>query len=977
MASHIDNIIKMMGYTESSCIRYKHDGFDIPSFSVHTVKVLEELSPYAVYIVDDEPFVVFFEELSNQDLKKQLHKKIWNAQIPVAIVCGASTVRIYNGCTITREDSFLTEVSCIPINEIDEHSPFSYWEITSQDFWSDYIKQFSGVRLNEQLLRNLSDLTEKLKNKYNVFFATKLVLRLIFIRYLIDRGVDLDYEGFSSNVKDSQNALLGLLKDKKNLYGLFAHLKNKFNGNLFELDNEINDKTLSREVFDLLFDFLSANIDTKTGQYSFFDLYDFNIIPVELISNIYEILLGKEKQNKDNAFYTPRYLADYILDGSVTPFVRIHGKCKVLDPSCGSGIFLVESYRRIVEEELNGQFFTEDNNLLQNLLVENIYGIDLNEDAIDVAIFSLYLAVLDYKNPKTLKQFTLPNLKGNNLFVCDFFNEDELFSLEAIPFDFIVGNPPWDNHKGLHVTYCENKGRDYKQYLQCNDTCRSFILRSKDFCTATTQCCFVLHSKMLYMQKGPSKAFRKFLLTKTELMRIVELSSVRTLVFKNADAPAVIISYRFSAEDALNNHFEYISMKPNIFFKLFNIIVVEKNDIKFVQQKMLYDNDWAWKTIVYGLTGDIDVIAEIQKTFPTIKQVLKKQTTKLHIGTGVQYNDGDKKDATHLTGKPFLDSEAIDHFSIDLRQMALFEKTKIHRPRNPKLFEAPYCLVRRGLDMGNYTMRAVYSEVSFVFREASYAIKGTLEQRNLLLNITGLLNSNIYAYFNLMLNSSLGIEREQRQTEEILSFPFVYSDKISQLVERIQDAKKTDHELLALPKDTSHDLDKLNHIIQDAFNLSENEFVDYALNIQIPQLTGVDDQNIYRDVEFKDFEEYGKYFYDYLSDIFARTNKYIKILVYPKVAKYYNIFEVVVQEFPSEQWIQVNDDVNDRKIALTRLSSHKINDWFYCLKDVLFFEEHSFFIIKPNYYKNWHPAIAKLDLMEVTDQILSRDGGNK
>lgn len=58
-----------------------------------------------------------------------------------------------------------------------------------------------------------------------------------------------------------------------------------------------------------------------------------------------------------------------------------------LDPSCGSGIFLVESYRRMVEKQINGNLFTEDDNLLQDILSNNIYGVDLNPDAIDVAIF--------------------------------------------------------------------------------------------------------------------------------------------------------------------------------------------------------------------------------------------------------------------------------------------------------------------------------------------------------------------------------------------------------------------------------------------------------------------------------------------------------------------------------------------------------------------------------------------------------------
>ena len=199
----------------------------------------------------------------------------------------------------------------------------------------------------------------------------------------------------------------------------------------------------------MLHDFLSANIDTKTGQLSFFDLYDFNIIPVELISNIYEILLGKESRDKDNAFYTPQYLVNYILDHTISPFVRDNDKCKVLDPSCGSGIFLVESYRRMVEKKLNGAQFTEDNELLQHILTETIYGVDLNKDAIDVAIFSLYLAVLDYKNPKTLKKFVLPNLKGKNLFVNDFFDEEALLSLQAVKFDLIIGNP-----RGAKATNC-------------------------------------------------------------------------------------------------------------------------------------------------------------------------------------------------------------------------------------------------------------------------------------------------------------------------------------------------------------------------------------------------------------------------------------------------------------------------------------------------------------------------------------------
>jgi type I restriction-modification system DNA methylase subunit len=971
--AHIDEIIKRMGYAESSCLKYRRDSFNGASFSTHTTKVLDELSPHAVYLIDDEPFVLFFEETPNHNENKQLNKKIWNAQIPVAIVCGTGDVKVYNGCSIDRKKYILTQVEHFSVDTIDENSPFSYWDITSQNFWNKYTARFSSEKLNDRLRSNLSDITKKLRDLYHVSFATKLMLRLIFIRYLIDRGVDLDYAGFSSDVQASRNSFLELLTDKEKLYALFSHLKGKFNGNLFELNNEINDASLTVEVLQLLHDFLSANIDTKTGQLSFFDLYDFNIIPVELISNIYEILLGEKSRDKDDAFYTPQYLVNYILDNSISPFVRDNGKCKVLDPSCGSGIFLVESYRRMVEQELNGAQFTEDNELLQHILTENIYGVDLNKDAIDVAIFSLYLAILDYKNPKTLKRFVLPYLKGNNLFVGDFFDVRGLTSLQSVKFDFIVGNPPWGKGGQLQADYCAKHG--YKKYMQKNDTCRAFIFRSKDFSSANTQCCFVLHSKMLYMQKQPSKAFRNYLLNNTEIIKIVELSSVRKLIFKNADAPAVVLSYRFSNNNILENRFEYISMKSNVFFRLFNIIVVEKNDVKYVKQQLLSENDWAWKTLVYGLTGDIDTILMLKKNFPTLREYMQVQTPPFVSGTGVKYADGDRKDASHLYGRPLLGSEkAIDHFTIALNNITEFSKKEVDRPRDDALFQAPYCLMLRGVDMSDYTMKAVYEETSFVFKEAVFAVKGSSEQKKQLLNIVGLLNSKIYAYFNLMLGSSLGVEREQRQVGEVLEFPFVDSLKIAEKVELIQDLLKQNDFTVA--SDPAEEIEELNSMIIDAFQLANNVFVDYALHIQIPQLAESKNCEAYRLVEVEDLRSYAKPFYEYLSAIFKTANIHVAVNVYPKVAKHYSAIEVVLSDKQPQEWIQVINQKDLKSEVLSKFSAHKINDLFFELKDVIYFEENFFCIIKQNLYKNWHMAISRIDLMEVVDQIIARNGEN-
>lgn len=927
---------------------------------------------------------MFFDEPANLDAQKGIHKKIWNAQIPVAIFCSTSTVKIFSGYTINKVSHFLTlakELTFSTENEIDEYSPFSFWDITSQDFWKNHGQHFDGKKLSKELFDNLEFFADRLRYTHNIPFATKLVLRLIFIRYLVDRGVDLGHKGFSSDVEASQEALLALFSDKSCLYALFNHLKDRFNGNLFEIEGKEWEHITDLSLEDM-HDFLSAKIDSKRRQPSLFDLYDFAIIPVELISSIFEVLLEEQGRVRDNAYYTPKYLVDYILDMTIDEHIRQNDTCKILDPSCGSGAFLVDSYRRMVEKKLNGKQYVDDDNneLLYNILTENIYGVDLNGRAIDVAIFSLYIAMLDYKNPKELKNFTLPNLKGQNLIECDFFDVDHvgLALLQTKSFDFILGNPPWGKKHGKHVDYCKNNG--YMHLMQNNDTCRAFILRSKDFCdkNKNTRCCFVLKSKILYMQGSQSINFRKYLLANTKITSLIELSSVRKRVFEKATAPAIILSYSFSEESAQKNRFEYISMKKNEFFLLFKIIVVEKTDVKYVEQNMLIENDWAWKTLVYGLTGDFDVICRLKTTQKTLQESISKQQPSIVKGTGVKCRDGDMKDASHLVDRLLLDPDtAIDHFVLHESHTTYFVKKRIDRPRSEALFSAPYCLVKRGLDMNDYTMRAVYSERDFVFHETIYAIKGEVCQKTFLLNIVGLLNSKVYSYFNLMLGTSLGIEREARQMQEVLSFPFIFEEGIASQVEQIQEIQKSSGNF-GVATDASAEIDALNQAIIKAFGLSKNEFVDYALRIQIPQLTGKNNLDATRKVDMQDFEIYAQYFFNYLRPIFEYTLKYVQISIYPIVAKHFSAVEIsILDEKPLDDYIISDDKTHRLKEMLTKLSSHKVNEQFYFLKDVLHFEENSVCIIKPNRYKNWHPAIARLDIMEVTDLILSSETGGK
>lgn len=314
----LQTIIKKLGYDHSADLYYYNDISTINKLPFHTIKVLKEMKPYAFYCVDNKPFVLFFDEVKDFDNMKELSKKIWNSQIPVIIISDESTIKVYNGSFLNIDNFLIDLLENRKISDCDQYSPFSYWNVTDQCFWENYQVNYSNKKLNELLLENIGYVTKRLI-EYKIKSPTKLVLRLIFIRFLIDRGVDIGYGSFSNDVLKSQTELLKVVRNKNSLYSVFAHLKDKFNGNLFDLRDEQDDPNLIQDVLELLYDFLSGNMKMTSGQFSLFSMYDFNIIPVELISNIYEILLGKELQEKDKAFYTPIYLVDYILKESVIP----------------------------------------------------------------------------------------------------------------------------------------------------------------------------------------------------------------------------------------------------------------------------------------------------------------------------------------------------------------------------------------------------------------------------------------------------------------------------------------------------------------------------------------------------------------------------------------------------------------------------------------------------------------------------------
>jgi type I restriction-modification system DNA methylase subunit len=287
----------------------------------------------------------------------------------------------------------------------------------------------------------------------------------MFTRYLIDGQVKLQFEG-TSKIRNNSD-LCKLLESRGKIRQFFDYLADPekgFNGDLFPLTPK-EYAAIPQEAYKEIIRLLKSE-DIAGGQLSLFDMYDFSIIPVEFISNMYEAFIGPENQEKEGAYYTPLFLVDYILSETITKTIghNQNEDCKVLDPACGSGVFLVETLRKLIEQYIvQNANKRPDKRKLKEIVEKNIYGIDRDESAVQVAIFSVYLTLLDYMQPPEIANFRFPKLLGTNFFSNDFFDTDAAFNtiLADKDFSFIIGNPPWkrgsEDEKPLYIEYIRNR----------------------------------------------------------------------------------------------------------------------------------------------------------------------------------------------------------------------------------------------------------------------------------------------------------------------------------------------------------------------------------------------------------------------------------------------------------------------------------------------------------------------------------------
>lgn len=429
-----------------------------------------------VLCVDERPAVYLCGgmEFSLQG-KRERHQFVWNqGLVPLLIFLTPNRIEVYSAVKKPEKESvqlFDERLSSL-VESLDnlaktlEAAKLVRSIETGQFFQGENARFFPpDETVDRCLVENLIHTTLNLKKTgWQLAQAHALLGRVLFVSFLHERGfIKAHY------YPKGTTSLLDMLRRptveeaKHLLYReFFPRLKREFNGTMFDDALSKEEREVRKIHLDILRDFLSG-ADMESGQMTLdFWAYDFSSIPVETISAIYEEFMKDADLNKrrsEGAYYTPRHLAETTLHVALENRQEESAAWRVLDPACGSGIFLVAMFNMLAEqwqrENPNRRKQTKAQALL-NILQRQIRGIDVNPDACRITAFSLYLALFEKLRPIDVDEFKervryeyfLPPLFSDTsaepkpdvqVIRCGDFLRDNL-NLDH-DFDILIGNP--------------------------------------------------------------------------------------------------------------------------------------------------------------------------------------------------------------------------------------------------------------------------------------------------------------------------------------------------------------------------------------------------------------------------------------------------------------------------------------------------------------------------------------------------------
>ncbi len=703
-------------------------------------------------------------------------------------------------------------------------------------------------RADKSLIRDLKTVRRELiqtgLSGKKVKYAHALIGRSIFIRYLEDRQILT--EEYFRNVARKTAGWTDILKNgsehtafdfsknnpfyprvlgnKDFTYALFRSLARDFNGDMFP-DVDAEEATVEQPHLNRVQELFYGNAGIQKKL--FFYSYRFDIVPLDIISSIYEefyhpATIDEEKKNKvrqDGAYYTPPVLAEFVLSRTLTSEV-LKKAPRVLDPACGSGIFLVEAFRRIVRYKQYEKDTPLSFNELKDILQKQIAGIEVNKEAAGIAAFSLYLSMLHYLDPPSINEQIkqgnkLPNLIASNnrskhhyhcIWVGNTFNVKDI---ESNPLwmkrfgtqcaDVIVGNPPWGalGKKSDEVTkirervmleWCHKNDKP----IGDNEKSQAFLWRALDFLKDGGRAGMLVSAGILFKHGSTTQTFREQWMNSVRLKEVFNFTHVRKFFFKGGVSP--FLSVCFIKGRQKDFPVTYWSAKQVIALVKTQSVILSKYDAHILRNENLTSSK-LWKSYWFGRHSDWLFIQTISRWKRLLSVVDKKTSAR-----GFQEGNRLKKSDWLLKYRELPVTE-FEKYSIIDDDMLIDPPNRVEsRGKNEEIYSGSRILIKRGIQQKQEPKGQIISnfiEEKFCFRNSIHCIKLSNKNKNNYLLLQGILWSSFARFFFFFTSSNWGLWHYEIHLEEIFNFPvgnlFEKSNKMANKVIAIVDKLRNYH----------------------------------------------------------------------------------------------------------------------------------------------------------------------------------------
>jgi type I restriction-modification system DNA methylase subunit len=421
-----------------------------------------------------EPAVCLFkveeDAFFNSEEHKVLHAALWSAgKNEVYVLMGKTRVDIVNArrpAPVDQSGDVNLETLCLTraaVQNFDD-TRFSSYLFESGTFWEqpDFVNEIDEnnspyifllrylMATRNVLFKSLSTLTART--------IDKLLVTCILIKFLEDIRDDNGKHSLRSIYKKHRINTFGEALASNVFLDILEDLSSEFNGKIFSQFSTAEKKDLKKSDLSKISQFLSGDIDPHSNQLFLWKQYSFKHLPPEVISAIYENFIQAESirqkgQTEKGVVYTPIHLVNHLIDEAMPldkPELFRNEQFKVLDPACGSGVFLVAAYKRLLQwwalnNRTDGSIQYPKSKKAQKILENNIFGVDIKETATLVSIFGLTTALLEKLSPQEIwNNLRFNDLSQHNIVAHNFFEWAAKAKNSETSFDLIIGNPPFN-----------------------------------------------------------------------------------------------------------------------------------------------------------------------------------------------------------------------------------------------------------------------------------------------------------------------------------------------------------------------------------------------------------------------------------------------------------------------------------------------------------------------------------------------------